>query len=157
MPDRMAATQKSSKKRPAPTQSGPTPKKVHIAKPAKGKDDKKRSRPVTLPVQEETSDSQEEEFDEFGGAEDDMRLDGGAGMDEMDVDSSNALPKDPNGMFQFLYGFSIPESHDLFWTMYLVAKSNTSTNTPHQPPANRTKPSEQSKHLAAPKNHTQPS
>ncbi|KIM72847.1 hypothetical protein PILCRDRAFT_829556 [Piloderma croceum F 1598] len=94
----MAATQKSSKKRPATTQSGPTPKKAHLTKPAKGKEtvaDKKRSRPVTLAVQDENYDS-EEDFEGFDGGEDDMGLDVEVRADEMDVDLSNTSPKDPN-------------------------------------------------------------
>jgi hypothetical protein len=101
----MAETQKSSKKRPATTQSGPTPKKAHLTKPAKDKEtvaDKKRSRPVTLPVQDENYDSEEEEFEGFDGGEDDMGLDVEVRADEMNVDSSNAPPKDPNGTLPFL-------------------------------------------------------
>jgi hypothetical protein len=96
----MEATQKSSKKRPASVQSGPALKKAHLAKPAKGKLDaapeKKRSRPVTRPVQDENSED-EDEFDDLDGAED------GAVFDEVVVDNgivtdaSNAPPKDPNG------------------------------------------------------------
>jgi pumilio homology domain family member 6 len=97
----MAATQKSSKKRPATTQSGPISKKVHLDKSAKEKDigaEKKRSRPITLPVQEENSES-EDIFDELDGGEDDVGLDATLDADGMDVHSSNAPPKDPNGMF----------------------------------------------------------
>ena len=113
----MAATQKSSKKRSAPTQSGPTPKKAHLAKPAKGKEPaavKKRSRPITLPVQEENSESDEGEFEGFGGGEDEeyIGLDDEVRRDEMDVDSSNAPPKDPNGKFPLFFHalplFAIP-------------------------------------------------
>jgi pumilio homology domain family member 6 len=101
----MATTQKLSKKRPATTQSGPTPKKVHLTKPAKGKQtvaDKKRSRPVTLAVQDEKYDSEEEDFQGFDESGDDMRLDVEVRANEMDVDSSNVPPKDPNGMFPLL-------------------------------------------------------
>ena len=107
----MAATQKSSKKRPASTQAGPTPKKAHLAKPAKGKEsasEKKRSRPVTLQVQDESSED-EDDFGDFGGAEDETILDEEVAGDEMDVHSSNA-PKDPNGMSVFFYpGFALPQ------------------------------------------------
>jgi len=107
----MAATQKSSKKRPATTQSGPTPKKAHLTKPAKGTEtiaDKKRSRPVTLAVQDENYDSEEDDFEGFYEGEDNMGLNVDVGVDEMDVDSSNTPPKDPNGTFslsnmQFVY------------------------------------------------------
>lgn len=101
----MATTQKLSKKRPATTQSGPTPKKAHLTKPAKGKQtvaDKKRSRPVTLAVQDENYNSEEEDFQGFDESGDDMRLDVEVRANEMDVDSSNVPPKDPNGMFSLL-------------------------------------------------------
>lgn len=112
----MAATQKSSKKRPASYQAGPTSKKAHV-KPqnpprrdqkGKSKDiagpDKKRSRPVTLPIHEDDSSESDsgEGLDalEDGAIDDDMALEVvEAGGDEMDVDISNAPPKDPNGMF----------------------------------------------------------
>lgn len=96
----MAATQKSSKKRPAAAQSGPIAKKVHLDKPAKEDTgaEKKRSRPITLSVQEENSES-EDRFDELDGGEDDVGLDATLDADGMDVGSSNAPPKDPNGMF----------------------------------------------------------
>lgn len=97
----MPAAQKTSKKRPAPTQSGPTPKKLHLEKPAKGKEaaPKKRSQPVTKPVRTEDSASDDQEFDDLEAAENDMDLDDGVGGDQMHVDSFNAPAKDPNGMF----------------------------------------------------------
>lgn len=95
----MAASQKSSKKRPASSQVGPTPKKAHLAKPTKGKEpaEKKRSRPVTLPIQAEDSAS-EDAFEELEGDLDDLVSEEEVQGDEMDVDLSNAPPKDPNGL-----------------------------------------------------------
>ncbi|KAH7923040.1 ARM repeat-containing protein [Leucogyrophana mollusca] len=98
----MPALQKSSNKRPAPSQGGPKSKKPHIAKPpaSKAKSDgpdgnKKRSRPVTLPMKED-SDSEDDEEDsddleDVVDAEESQKVDGG---DEMIVDSIQ--PKDPN-------------------------------------------------------------
>lgn len=102
----MAATQKSSKKRPATSQAGPTAKKTHLAKSAdkgKGREPavKKRSRPITAPIEEDSLSEDAYEWDE-GNEDDDMALDEGASTtlvgDEMDVDAvPNAAPKDPNG------------------------------------------------------------
>lgn len=98
----MAATQKSSKKRPAAAQAGPTPKKAHFSKPLKSKDttDKKRSRPVTLPIQDDNSGS-DDELEELEGIEDDPELDEALVGDEMDMDmdvsGAPEQPKDPNG------------------------------------------------------------
>ncbi|KAJ6551671.1 puf family RNA-binding protein [Mycena capillaripes] len=67
----MVAAQKSTKKRPAASQGGPKPKKVHVEKAAKS--DKKRSRPVTLPAREvqSASDSEAEDVEEEADAMDD--------------------------------------------------------------------------------------
>ena len=99
----MATAQKVSKKRPAPTQAGPTPKKAHLTKSAskqqvKTTADKKRSRPVTLPIQEDNGSASESEeaFDDLEGGEDNLELDEVLERDEMDMGESNAPPKDPN-------------------------------------------------------------
>ena len=93
----MPAIQKSTKKRPAPSQGGPKPKKAHISKQATSKHGvesvKRRRQPVTLPVE----DIQEEDSDAESGvvesgeedAEDDPV------QDKMDVDTG--LSKDANG------------------------------------------------------------
>lgn len=102
----MAATQKSSKKRPATSQAGPTAKKANLAKSTdkgKGKEPsvKKRSRPITAPIEEDSVSEDAYEWDE-GIEDDDMALDEDAlttlASDEMAVDAiPNAAPKDPNG------------------------------------------------------------
>lgn len=95
----MVAAQKNTKKRSAPSQSGPKPKKVHVEKP---KSDKKRSRPITAPVVVEEAGSESEgdwEDDDDDSAEaivDDEGHDG----DAMEVDEpkqQDLRPKDPNG------------------------------------------------------------
>ncbi|KAJ7916192.1 armadillo-type protein [Mycena leptocephala] len=70
----MVAASKSTKKRPAVSQGGPKPKKVHVEKPAKS--DKKRSRPVTLPARDvqsatdsEAEDDEEDQVDAMDEAE----------------------------------------------------------------------------------------
>jgi hypothetical protein len=78
----MVATQKSQRKRPAASQAGPSPKKVHLDKE---KSDKKRSRPITIPAigsdgeedmePEGLISSQEEE--DYG---DEIPLEGGPGL-----------------------------------------------------------------------------
>jgi hypothetical protein len=57
----MVFTQKSSnyKKRPAPAQGGPKPKKIHVESGSSKADVKKRSRPVTQPLDARDSDSEE--------------------------------------------------------------------------------------------------
>ncbi|KAJ7139088.1 puf family RNA-binding protein [Mycena epipterygia] len=88
----MAATQKSTKKRPAVTQGGPKPKKAHVEKP--GKSDKKRSRPVTLPARDVQSASDSEAEDIEAEAED---MDEGMEQDEFPMEISDAPQnqKDP--------------------------------------------------------------
>lgn len=131
----MAATQKSSKKRPAPTQSGPTPKKLHLAKSSKDKDifvGKKRSRPITLPVQEENSED-EDEFGGLGGAEDDLAFGEEVIDDEMAMESSIALPKDPNGLSAVLLsllhvymGHILFDVFDSYLKLVVINESNIS-------------------------------
>ncbi|KAF7977568.1 hypothetical protein HWV62_3374 [Athelia sp. TMB] len=93
----MAATQKSPKKRPASSQGGPTPKKPHFTKSTKGKEpaEKKRSRPITAPIEEVESVS-EDGFEDIGEEMDDVVLEDDVPGDEMEVDASTTTPKDPN-------------------------------------------------------------
>lgn len=85
----------STKKRPAASQGGPKPKKVHVDKAAKSSD-KKRSRPVTLPTRD-VSDATDSDED----LEDVEDVDEEIGQDEypMEVDETpaNKTPKDPAG------------------------------------------------------------
>ncbi|KAF7368915.1 ARM repeat-containing protein [Mycena venus] len=93
----VAATGKSTKKRPAVSQGGPKPKKVHVDKTAP-KSDKKRSRPVTLPAREvrDASDSDEEDFEDDAEALDeaDEEMQDEFPM-EVDEAPANKTPKDP--------------------------------------------------------------
>ncbi|KAF8519730.1 armadillo-type protein [Hysterangium stoloniferum] len=95
----------NSKKRPAPSQVGPTPKKINIQKSHTGKG-KKRSMPVTADVEEQLSDSEDDDddddepyFDQGAEAEDDPAAEPN-GDDEMDVDVDQtetlSSTKDPN-------------------------------------------------------------
>ena len=59
LPSLMVFTQKSSKKRPAPAQGGPKPKKLHVESGGSKADVKKRSRPVTQPLDARDSESEE--------------------------------------------------------------------------------------------------
>ena len=102
----MAATHKSAKKRSAPSQSGPKPKKVHLEK-ENTKSDKKRSRPITKPVVAQSSGSDSESdsengLDEADGAFDETDdFDVGEGAEqEMEVDQKpETKVKDPNGIY----------------------------------------------------------
>jgi pumilio family protein 6 len=93
----MPAVQKSTNKRPAPSQDGPKRKKALISKPATSKhiDEsvKKRRQPVTLPVKEIKEDDSDEEFSDVESGEENAEE--GPAKDEMDVDSG--LSKDANG------------------------------------------------------------
>ena len=102
----MVITQKSSKKRPAPTQGGPKPKKLHV-ETVKSKADNKRSRPVTQPLDARDPDSESDEDleeDDIDVEEDvDHEIEDGKDGDEspMQVDSRTdeyKIPKDPNGL-----------------------------------------------------------
>ena len=97
----MAASQKSGKKRAAPTQNGPKTKKVHLEST---KPDKKRSRPITQAITqnngsdsdqsdgEDVGDDGDESVDEFEGVEEDEQA--------MQIDSmAEQRPKDPNGAY----------------------------------------------------------
>lgn len=97
----MAASQKTSKKRAAPSQAGPKAKKVHV----EDKPDKKRSRPITQPLATEDaasdSDGPSDDVDDVvSEAEEDVA---DAGEDAMEVESKHdQRPKDPNGVFHVL-------------------------------------------------------
>jgi pumilio homology domain family member 6 len=96
----MEATKRSHKKRPAPSQSGPSPKKMQLAKSLKAStskekgESKRRSRPVTLPVQNDSQSEGDELDDEgfddvdIGEDNDEMAVDGGPGV---------SIIKDPHG------------------------------------------------------------
>ncbi|KAJ7148678.1 armadillo-type protein [Mycena crocata] len=89
----MAAAQKSTKKRPAVSQGGPKPKKVHVDKSAKS--DKKRSRPVTLPARDVQSASDSEAEDVEGEGNDlDEEMDEEESPMEVDDDAPK-MQKDP--------------------------------------------------------------
>ena len=105
----MVITQKSSKKRPAPTQGGPKPKKLHVEAGKSKADNKRRSRPVTQPLDARDPDSESDEDLE----EDDIDVeedvdhekedgkDGDGDESPMQVDSridEYKIPKDPNGL-----------------------------------------------------------
>ena len=96
----MVFTQNSSKKRPAPAQGGPKPKKIHVESGNSKADVKKRSRPVTQPLDARDSESED-------GLEDDIdvedELDDHEEQEEdesaMQVDSmtdEHNIPKDPS-------------------------------------------------------------
>ena len=95
LPSLMVFTQKSSKKRPAPAQGGPKPKKLHVENESSKVNDKKRSRPVTQPLDTRDPDSESEQNDidvedELDDHEDEVA---------MQVDSKtddHKIPKDPN-------------------------------------------------------------
>jgi hypothetical protein len=83
------AAQTSHRKRPATIQTGPAPKKVHLEKT-----DKKRSRPITMPIQTDSS-SDDEVVEESVNRSDDV----GKDNDEMVVDGGSMRAKDPNCLF----------------------------------------------------------
>lgn len=68
----MVFTQKSSKKRSAPAQGGPKPKKLHVESGSSKADVKKRSRPVTQPLNARDSESEEDLEDDMDVEEDDL-------------------------------------------------------------------------------------
>jgi len=89
----MAAGSKAPKKRAAPSQIGPKPKKIHFEKPPT-KDERpgavKRGRPVTLPQTHDSDTSSDEEVENLSEGEDVEFAD----EDEQMLD---APVKDPNG------------------------------------------------------------
>ena len=91
----MVFTQKSSKKRSAPAQGGPKPKKIHVESGSSKADVKKRSRPVTQPLDARDSESEDDDIDVEEDELDDHEEQEG---DEsaMQVDSKTDVPKDPS-------------------------------------------------------------
>lgn len=81
------------KKRPAASQTGPKTKKPHLDKATDSKA-KKRSKPVTRALVEDSADSSEDEVSEDAQEE---------AVDEMEVDETevSTMPKDPNGPSSF--------------------------------------------------------
>ena len=97
----MAFTQKSSKKRPAPGQGGPKPKKLHVESGTSKADVKKRSRPVTRPLDALDSESEEGLEDDIDVEEDELddREEQEGDESSMQVDSradKHNKPKDPS-------------------------------------------------------------
>lgn len=98
----MAPRQISSKKRPAPSQTGPKAKKAHIEKPLKTTE-KRRSRPITAPVKS-TSDSEadEEDWEDEGGEggdNDEANENAVIEDDPGEIEpAAPIIPKDPNGL-----------------------------------------------------------
>jgi pumilio homology domain family member 6 len=104
----MDTTRRSQKKRPAASQAGPTPKKIHLAKSLKASnkekssaESKKRSRPVTLPIQND-SPSEGDDLEDVGYDDGDI----GEDNNEMDVDGGAGVSiiKDPHGSSILLIG-----------------------------------------------------
>jgi pumilio homology domain family member 6 len=93
----MVFTQKSSKKRPAPAQGGPKPKKLHVESGSLKAHVKKRSRPVTLPLDARDSESEDDidvEEDELDHHEE-QEGDESAMQVDPRTDEHN-IPKDPS-------------------------------------------------------------
>ncbi|KAH7908713.1 armadillo-type protein [Hygrophoropsis aurantiaca] len=96
----MPAIQKSTNKRPASSQGGPKFKKAHLASTGHAKPDgvdihKKRSRPVTLPVKDDSdSEDGEESLGDSGNDEGVKATEEIEAEDQMILDSDR--PKDPN-------------------------------------------------------------
>ena len=91
----MAAGGKTSKKRVAPSQAGPKPKKIHSEKPPPPtKNEKpgpvKRGRPVTLPQTHDSDTSFDEEAENLSESV-------GAELTDEDDEMLDAPTKDPNG------------------------------------------------------------
>lgn len=122
----MPAHTKPTKKRSAPSQSGPVSKKLHLEKPGKASSvpaQKKRARPVVSVREPQTDDSDAEEEklmeeeEELDGHDHDLEgesldRDGegeGEGEGDGDVDmESTQKPKDPNGACPCFFLFEEP-------------------------------------------------
>ena len=86
-----AATAKSTKKRSAASQAGPKSKKPHVEKDKTSETKaKKRSRPVTSALKDESAESSEDEFPEDAEEQEEVE----DAEDAMDVTDS---AKNPNG------------------------------------------------------------
>ncbi|RPD65176.1 ARM repeat-containing protein [Lentinus tigrinus ALCF2SS1-7] len=84
------AVQKAPKKRPAKTQAGPSAKKPHLEKASEAKA-KKRSRPITSSLPEDSADTSDEDEHDEESFEEEVE---GEDMDaEMDIEENT---KDPN-------------------------------------------------------------
>ncbi|OJT15544.1 Pumilio -like domain family member 6 [Trametes pubescens] len=83
-----SAATKGTKKRSAAAQAGPKTKKPHLDKASDSKA-KKRSKPVTRALVEDSADSSDDEFSEEAREEEELA----EAVDEMEV---SAMPKDPN-------------------------------------------------------------
>ena len=96
----MVFTQKSGKKRPAPAQGGPKPKKLHVESGSSKADVKKRSRPVTQPLDARDSESEEDLEDDIDVEEHELDNHEEQGDESsMQVDSrtdERNIPKDPS-------------------------------------------------------------
>jgi len=107
----MAASQKSGKKRAAPTQSGSKAKKPHLES---SKFDKKRSRPITQPIAQDIGSDSDRSDEEHIGSDGDEFMDGSEALEEdeqaMPVDPKpEQYPKDPNCVYWILS----PRSYNL--------------------------------------------
>jgi pumilio family protein 6 len=106
----MAAIKKPTKKRPAPSQAGPTQKKVHLEKkpqrPAdRAQGDKPRSRPVTWASEENPgSDSENED-----GSEPDIEDDGAMQIDVGAIPGHSST-KDPHGTDSYRMSVPLPST-----------------------------------------------
>ena len=83
----MVFIQKSSKKRPAPAQGGPNPKKIHVEGGSSKADVKKRSRPVTQPLDARDSESED-------GLEEDIDVEDELGDHEEQKEDESAMQVD---------------------------------------------------------------
>jgi pumilio homology domain family member 6 len=102
----MPGTTKTTKKRPAPSQTGPKSKKIHLEK--QGKPEKKRSQPITAPIAadaedleslEDLDDLESEQGDEWIDQEEGHRGEEDDAMaEDSPQDSGFPKSKDPNGM-----------------------------------------------------------
>ena len=105
----MVFTQKSNKKRPAPVQGGPKPKKLHVESGSLKVDVKKRTRPVTQPLDARDSESEEDLEDDIDMEENDheepegdesaMQVDSKTG--ERNIPSSNPKKKVTSFLIDF--------------------------------------------------------
>ena len=106
----MVFTQKSSKKRPASAQGGPKPKKIHGESGSSKAEVKKRSRPITQPLDARDSESEDGLEDDIDVEEDGMDDHEEQEEDEsaMQVDSrtdEHNIPKDPSSNLKKVTSF----------------------------------------------------
>jgi len=97
LPSLMVFTSKSSKKRPAPAQGGPKPKKHHAESGSLKADVKKRSRPITQPLDARDSESEEDDIDgEEDNLDDHEEPEGDESAMQVDSRTDEHIPKDPS-------------------------------------------------------------